>query len=283
MTLPIPSSAQYSGLLGALDGLVDEGPTLFPSFFKIKKHVRYSSTRIDIYPAKGRKIVEIQVATTKTKQRFISLDLYPSKFAAEEFQVVQGAMVALLDVFTYTAFWLSGKVSYIELTCDLYLPAMHTFIPFMPRTSQSSVWTEKDGTKGSITLGSPESARRLQCYDKGLLNQLQGKDEPHRATRVELRLRRTGRTLAQLAVMPNPIAAVALADLERLKALDPGARYQTFLAACCAVGSPAALAQLSKHFRKKYANRLKGYGALWWKPDYVWSRVLGSLTGLQPT
>ncbi len=241
-------------------------------------------TQLHYYPQKGRKIADITVGVTKSKHRYFTLGLYPSKFGAGEFDAFKSHTSPLLASLAYEQLFHSSKISYIELATDSLSKKAHSFIPFRRYCNTSSIFMDKQGELGTTYLGSVHSAVRTRIYDKrrqllqtGLVPSFDTQ------TRFEIASRHIGIIPAHLPeTLQNPFTKLQVADLALARHLSKDLAWHAFLDSCLLGGSADALSKCTKYQRKTFMSRLIASPASWWNPDFVWTGSLNAFSAIAP-
>ena len=268
-------------IVSLLDGLKDAQTDWVPNGkITITKHQYHR--RLNYYPVKGRKIADMEIGATKSKQGYFRLGLYPSKFGPGEFQHFK-EMLELLMPFSYEKLFETGRVSYIELAQDSLTHVAHTYIPFRARCNCSSIYADESG-KGSTYLGSKASSLRFCVYDKH--KQQVEKKLPaayETRTRFESRSRHIGLSPFELTEkMVNPFKWLEIADLQAAREASKEKAWQQFLDLCVEIGSASALAQQVKQQRKQFMKMLRAVAVPWWNPQDVWQGFPRALKTIAP-
>ena len=298
MLVTIGSDDLYSFIYAQLKAMEEESKVLLP-YGKIVVRFNKSNytTRLDYYPkyANGeggkRKIVDITLGKNKIKgleslYMHLTLTLYPSKFEANEFERLKEILAMLFDIYDYSTFYNYGQVNYLELAWDCRSHANHTFLPFQKSISKSYIYTEKDGCRGTVYIGSSESDRYMRIYDKRKKNVKDGVEAKSGLprTRFESVRRRLHLAAPELANIENPFLSLKVADLGKAKALQVDFEWPAFLADCESMGVPRALPTVKSNQsrRKKYTAALNSVPASWWKPHNAWKHFPTALLKIAP-
>jgi hypothetical protein len=279
---------------GQLDYMVKYSAEVFPFWKILLWKVKYA-TRVDFYAAYTwkksgrRKVAEIEVGPYKVggqKSQYMKLTLYPLHFNDDEFELFKEKFDLLMSHITYAQLYVASNVSYLELSADALSHAHLSFLPYRKYCRKSSIYKEKDGSLGTLYVGSRRGKDRFSIYDKKRQQVALGKKPltevmPH--TRIESVRRNLGVTPAKLSGISNPFPKLLIADLDKAKALSDDEKWQAFLTECIAVdGVPSALAALPEGRRKKYRKWLDSVPAEWWKPDEIWGDLENALSKIIP-
>ena len=297
MLVAIPSEDLYKFMYSQLFSMRDEKKTIVPDgniqicFDKVKY-----TTRLDYYPefanVKGgkRKIADITIGKNKiqgqeTVYRHLTLTLYPSKVKGNEFERFKENLNILFQEHGYPAFYNNAKVNYLELAYDSNSEVNHSFLPYQSYISRSSVYKEKDGSCGTLYIGSSKSNAQFRIYDKLKKNIADGlatkQDAPH--TRFESVQKRLGLSPNELGEISNPFPKLKIADLGRAKALHVDSAWPGFLITCQLEGVPKALHMVKEQARrKKYLAALNSIPVPWWKPHAAWKYFPEALLKIAP-
>ncbi len=276
------SKSLHGYLVSILKGLPQMQSDYVPNG-KITITEQHYLTRLNWYPAKNRKIAELEIGSTKSGHRYFRLGLYPSKFRSDEFEHFKWLFTTLMP-WPYAKLYEGARVSYVELAADSLTHMAHSFIPFRPQCWYSAIYVDGKGEPGTTYLGSKTSALRFRIYDKH--RQLQQKGLPsayQKHTRFEAVARHTGLTPDELASkMHNPFARLEVADLLTAQQMSKAKPWQDFLVQCLAVGSAAALANCYPNQRRHYVKHLRKAAAPWWKPEERWQGMPNALKVIAP-
>jgi hypothetical protein len=280
LTIPVGQYV-HSVLMSILTGLPDMQSDHVPKG-KITITKKYAHTRVDWYPAKKRKIAEMEVGASKSGHRYFRLTLYRSKFGPEEFEYFK-FIFTLLMPWTYKQLFDGARVSYIELAADSLSHVAHTFVPFRPKCSYSKIYVDKKGELGTTYLGSPLSALMFRIYDKHRQQLQTGFTPAYKThTRIEAASRHTGLTVSELtSKMANPFLRLEIADLLTARQLTNDETWQAFLDRALAVGSAQALSEHPKQ-RRQYVKLLRMAAASWWKSEDPWNGLPKALEAIAP-
>jgi hypothetical protein len=251
----------------------------------IRVKSKYSSTRLDYYPVKGRKIADIEVLTGKGKVRYFWLGLYPSKFKKGEFEKLKEVLALFLEPFEYVKLFHTARVSYIELAVDSLSFKNHSFVPFVGKLQDSYVYTDQSGEKGSIYLGSESGRFRFIFYDKAKEIKEKLKQVPKYSiqTRVEARVRGCGLTADELSLkLKNPFVRVEIAEPSKFGSACDNADFKTFISRCSEIGYCSARRELPIKIQRAYLKLLRDAQAWWWNPKKIWQNLDQALTVIAP-
>ena len=253
--------------------------------WKLTVHkMKHGKTQLRFRPEAKRCVAIIEIGTTNGEKRYFSLDLFPSKFQAGEFDLVKEVLTIFLDDLNYEKLFYTARVSYLELAADSLSHPMSSFLPFRTRTFSSYVYPLKEG-KGSIYCGAENGKLRFCIYDKKKQIEEKLKQIPSHAmqTRIEARVHTTGLTAAQLkGELKNPFKRLEIADLQKLKQVFKHPGLPAFLDECHGQGAEQALGKLSVKDRRRYLIGLRKAKAEWWKPEWIWQSLPDALSVIKP-
>lgn len=285
LTVGIGDQSLYKFILGQLYFMVEKDTQcqLVPHGKITIKPEQYV-TRLSYYPSKDRQIASITIGTTKMKHKYFTLSLFPSKFSANEFEVLREVVGLLLPDVSYANLYQTARVSYLELAVDSLSHAAHTFIPFRSRCNISNIHQDKAGMMGTTYLGSATSGMLCRVYDKRKQLLESNLQAPYQIqTRIEAVLRHTGLKPCELGEkMKNPFARIEIADLGLAQAASNESPWQKFLSNCLATGSAGALSQCSKYQRKQFLTKLRASAAPWWNASHVWQGFPNAIAEISP-
>jgi hypothetical protein len=284
--MTIVSKEHYGIVMGQLEEMKAMQAQLVPNG-KISIRKKKYSTRLDYHPRKkGGKIADIEVGVTPTKHMYFRLGLYPSKLRGGDFDVLKSHLNAFFGHGFYESVYGTARVSYIELAVDSLKLERANIIPFRSRTNYSSVYVNKDGSKGSAYIGGLKSDTRFCIYDKAkqLADTKQLGHSLHKVrTRIEARLRHTKLSPCELVhSLANPFKRLELADRSSARLLTDCGQWHEFLDGCEVAGSAATLAQCSKETRKTYIAMLRACRVANWNPDYFWGGIQVAIAAIEP-
>ncbi|MBI5006427.1 MAG: hypothetical protein HZB95_04805 [Nitrosomonadales bacterium] len=282
MSVGIGCKALYGFALAQLHGMRDVKSEIVPNG-NITVFAGQFHSRMSYYPSKKRKIAEIEVGITKSKHKYFRLSLFPSQFGPGEFERFKEVLALMLPPFNYQKLYVTAKVSYIEIAADSVSQAHHSFIPFRAKCNCSMIFTETDGAKGSIYVGSKTSSLWFCIYDKKKLLEKKKLDAPHKIhTRIEARMKFIGLHPNEIQTqLGNPFLKLEIADLTDAREASKDKTWQSFLDECLSIGSAEALRNHPKQ-RKLFMMMLRNHTARWWKPDYVWSKLENAVSAIAP-
>lgn len=278
----IESGGVYGSLMSKLENLHNSASIVVPVGKLTQKYGKVFQ-RVGFYPAKSRKIADIQVGANKNGQRYFKLNLYHPKMVGGEFAHFCGVLQKWFPKFTYHDLWLNGHVTHIELAADCSVP-MYTFIPHREKVFNSHIF-KNSGQLGTIYIGKIGSKRMLRVYDKHkqLLETKSGTPKYHTQTRIELRWKPDIYLEAgDLAHHPNPLSVFEMADAGAAAAISSEPAWKQFLWRCQADGACAALGDLDSPQRKLFRMRLREAAAAWWNPAEVWSGIGKAVAAIAP-
>ena len=286
LSMSIVSKEHYGIVMGQLEEMKAMQAQLVP-LGRIGIRKKQYSTRLDYHPRKkGGKIADIEVGVTPEKHMYFRLGLYPSKFRGADFEVLKSQLNAFFGHDFYESVYGTARVSYIELAVDSLKLERANLIPFRSRTNQSSIYENKDGSKGSVYLGGLKSDTRFCIYDKArqLADTKQSGHSQHKVrTRIEARLRHTKLSPCELVhSLPNPFKRLGLADRNSARLLTDNGQWHDFLDGCETAGSAATLSQCSKETRKKNMDMLRTCRVANWNPDYFWEGLPVAIAAIEP-
>jgi len=297
MLVVIGSDDLYKVLYGQLLSMREERKVLVPNgsiqvqFNKVKY-----TTRLDYYPeyakSKGgkRKIADITIGKNKIQgqeklYRHLTLTLYPSRFEVDDFERFKDTIDSFFQEYGYSAFYNFSKVNYLELARDTKSHLNHTFLPYQSYISRSGVYKGKDGSCGTIYIGSSKSNAQFRIYDKQKKNIADGLttngEDP--LTRFESVQKRLGLSPCELVKMCNPFPKLKIADLGKAKAMYVDSEWPGFLVTCQFEGVPRALHMIKEQARrKKYKAALNSIPVPWWNPHAAWKHFPDALLKIAP-
>ncbi len=245
---------------------------------------KYSKTRLTYCPQKKRCIASIELGATKNQKLYFRLDLLPTRFFGDEFEVFKEILGLLLDEFNYLKLYKTARISYLELAVDSLSRPIGSFLPFRVKTGSSMVYPLPDAT-GGIYLGSPSGRVHFCIYDKKrqIIEKLKETPQHSIQTRLEARIHSTGLSASELlASLKNPFVKLEVADLDVLNALPPVPGLGAFLAQSAQAGACVALNALSAYDRRKILSLLRKAMAKWWNPNKIWEKFPRSLQVIKP-
>jgi hypothetical protein len=234
----------------------------------------------------GEALLQCSPNTKKKDYNFFRLEMTPSRIDLNNLKTILDKTVP--D--GYEGVLKNGKVTRIDLSVDITNIAVSEIIATYPkmRVERHFGMGVKKQTK---ILGSPASNKSITLYDKVQEQKVFNKkhaDTPNKLskgnlTRLELSLKKTKITLAEIAVSPNPfkpLSLVAYPGCLSLKNYNP--LWTLFLNVCQDHGGKAALAHFNKNDKDVYSYRLKHEGKSdWWKPGILWEGIQEAIEGLK--
>lgn len=283
MVKGIPNKTLSGVLAGNLWFLEEENVPIVPGgAWKIMKW-KYK-TQAQYSPTKGRKIVDIEVGSTKSSTMYFAIDLYTGKILPNELYKLSCVLDAVFVEFGLSGLFAEGRVTYLELASDWVTEPMYTFIPFRKRCRASEIFV-KGGVKGSIYIGSRHSNLRFCIYDKKkeMLEKGKGPCAELLRTRIEARLSNLKLSASQISLqLPNPFLSLQIADESKSRHIVQCPVWHAFLDRCLQMGSCAAVSTETKHYRKLFMQRLGQAAAWWWKPSALWAQIGDAMARIEP-
>lgn len=183
------------------------------------------------------------------------------RFAALLHELVQGGVEELLA---------RGTVRYLEYAVDVPGLRCRDILMTYPRVSRSHLYFNiRDGSQ-TIYIGTRKSRKSFAAYDKA--PQLRVRHARWiRGDRLRIEYRdRESHDLGALRVLPNPFAALVVADVASARALDQTQDWQRFLDRCEDDGAQKALQRCSGHRRREFLRRLASAHAAWFDANAIW-------------
>ena len=245
-------------------GLGEPDDGCWPLGWKVSAKCVSSSLRLLITPGKKRTIAVLEIGTSKHKQHWFKLTLFPNNFRGIEFELLQDHLLALLPDFNYAKLFHSARVTRIDLAIDCYSVSMGEVIPYRKLTRTSRRWIGKEGL-GTLYLGSPRSALWFRVYDKKkqLVQKKGVAIKWSKMVRFEAVVRKVGCPASHLLeALPDPFEGLWIVPKGAAKALKPDdTAWGAFLVVSDAIGSASALGQVPYAARrKKYREDVVGIG-----------------------
>jgi len=192
------------------------------------------------------------------KKPAIAINVTPSKLADDEWA---DFLALLTTMFPYGAkqVWKVFRLSRLEIAVDIKVP-LNELVCLAPKVT---IVNQKYLEVGSLYLGHKFGRRSYCIYDKR--KQLAGKDKidlGHDLTRVEVRLRQTGKTLGQLDEFSRPFGNLLVLRKSTLIKLQEQHPHSIELAAFVATVLAGGVAQqayldLEPYSRKQLMKLLK--------------------------
>lgn len=192
------------------------------------------------------------------KKPAIAINATPSKFSNDDWADFL-SLLTLMFPFGPEQVWTEFRLSRLEVAVDIEVP-LNEFVCLAPKVGVVDVAYLKDGT---LYLGHRYGRRSYCIYDKK--KQLAEKmkvDLESDLTRVEVRLRHTGKTLGQLDELCKPFGNLLVLKRSRLVALckkfPQAVELKSFVSAVVGGGvAQNAYLEMDPYSRKLLLARLK--------------------------
>ena len=232
-------------------------------------------------------MVRIVVGITKSKDYYITWELWPQNITADDFKFFTTTILKLNDgypAFIYDNVFSKGKINKIELACDLKTPDIHELIFWKPRTRSSHIYKYPNSTqKGTKYLGSLKSQLRFAIYDKA--KQLREKKiyTPWQSyTRIEARLAKIKITLKQLPNIISPFLKLHISSAIDCKEKWKEPEWHQFIETALEFGYSTAISIQTKTARTIFHKRLKECAVTFWKPEGLLINLYKEVRELHP-
>lgn len=173
----------------------------------------------------------------------------------------------------YSSLIAAGRCTRVDVAVDVHMvrPAQ------MLVTHEGFQLTKAHAKSGTVTgyeLGSKESSKHFNIYDKALqLKKANANTKwkvpvpDHPVTRIEVWVRDSF-PISKLAALPNPFEKLKIADLGGVVGDDDDTRI--FMLAALGVGAQTVLSSVGAARRKVLKERLSKASAVWWNPATCW-------------
>ena len=182
----------------------------------------------------------------------ISIGFTPSKFSDEDWADFLSLLTIMFPGGPEQV-WSGYRVSQLEVAVDVQVP-FHELICLAPKVTEIDLQYLKRGT---LYLGHEYGRRRYCIYDKRKqLAETSDVDLGHEMTRVEVRLRHTGKVLGQLESIVRPFGNLLVLRRSRLFALQKQNPLSIELKAFVGAISKGAVAQLAYLDLDPYSRKL---------------------------
>jgi hypothetical protein len=230
----------------------------------------------------------------KIKKNFFRLECDPARVDLANLKTILDQILPE----GYLGLLKKGKVNRIDLSVDVANIKVAEVIASYPKL-QVAYNYGKGINAQSKYIGSAKSNQQICLYDKvaqmaEMVKKFPGAvlpDPKTPLTRVEMRVKKTNKTLQEIVALPNPLKKLSLNAFlgsHSPKHYDP--LWSLFLSACQDHGLKYALAHFSKKDALSIRIRFENEGKSdWWKPAAVWKYLqaeileLFKVTGNAPT
>lgn len=216
-------------------------------------------------------------------QKYLSLSLFPSNGNREQLVHFLNVFDALYDDLYRGALYTQSPVGYLELAVDSLTIPMHSFLAMAPRMRKSAIWSNDDGTKGSLCEGSFLGKTGFSMYNKAQeqLDKLGSAPFPIQ-TRIEAFMSGLNVSMSEISSIPNPFEKLCVMDKAHAAKASYLSAWHEFLKNATCFGTAAALQLAPSNSRRKLRQIFKANAADWWKPKEAWKALPSALTMVAP-
>ena len=259
----------------------------------IRTSVKQYKASITYQTANKQVVLRIEAGSSKNKRCYVTWEFWPKNIKHSGVHQFIEAIECLMGnepCFTYKIAYQVGKITYIELACDLKTPNIHNDLIFWKmKTQKGGIYMKQDAlndgsiTKGSIYLGAKDSALQFCIYDKAKQLRETGQDTPWlNYTRIEARLQKTKLKLNELVNIKSPFPNLHIANAIDCKEKWQEPEWIQFIECALEHTYPVAIAPLDKVTRKKFHDRLKQCSVKFWKPEGLLINLYKEVRKLHP-
>lgn len=254
---------------------------------------KFIKTRITKYTAsityklnKHKPVLRIEAGSSKNKLCYVTWEIWPKNINKSNIYEFIETIEVLMDYepcFTYKIASSIGKITYLELACDLKTPNIYDLIFWKAKTRIGNTYVKSDDkSKGAIYLGAKTSTIQFRIYDKAKQLQESGqKTSWKNYTRIEAILRKTQLTLNELVNLKSPFTDLHIACAINCKEKWQDSSWINFIKQATDMGYPSAISSLNKQTRKIFQTRLKKCSVKFWKPESLLSNISKEIDYLQ--
>lgn len=240
-------------------------------------------TRLSYFGSNGKMALAIELGFTKSAHRYARFSFQPGSVTSSEWVEALKVLAHQFQPWDYSYLLQAVPVSRIDFAVDLVGVNALNVIPHRARTRSSHFYVRKDGSRGTLYLGSQRSQSMVRIYDR-IRKQLRGGiiSEHAVCTRVEVQLRRLAAFEHELAFIAKPFLRIGLANLDFLNETITEDWQVLFLDRAQSVGTPAAFNWLSKHRKVVAKQWLHAASVPYWDVNKVWADRASALSVIGP-
>ena len=186
----------------------------------------------------------------RNNRPFVHISLNPSGLAKKEIKEIASSLKYLLGDEVYESLYTEGKVSRLDIACDIKNIIFEDLVFNRNRQRSSGYYNVgPDGHIGSVYLGNKDSNLRYRIYDRNLKNKSKGIiPKPYPVTRIEAEIKET-LTLCDIHKVNNPFTGFGIYKISHL--VDDNRIPLSFCDSIYRRGLTGALQMLSEAERKE--------------------------------